>query len=139
MSMLQPLAGGLMIGLAAVLLLKFNGRLMGVSGIFFSALTDSAEGSWRWLFLIGMVAGAWVLHAVSGLPVPAPSDSGSLVAIVAGLIVGFGTRLGGGCTSGHGVCGIGRLSVRSITATLVFMAVGILTVFVVRHLLGGLL
>jgi uncharacterized membrane protein YedE/YeeE len=139
MSVVLPVIGGLLIGFAAVLLLKFNGRLMGVSGIFFAALSDPSDKAWRWLFLGGMILGAWVLHAVSGLPIPAASTAGPVMAIVAGLLVGFGTRLGGGCTSGHGVCGIGRLSTRSLTATVVFMAVGIVTVYVVRHVIGGTL
>jgi len=136
MSVTLPIIGGLLIGFAAVLLLKFNGRLMGVSGIFFGALTDASDKTWRWIFLAGMILGAWILHAVSGVPVPAPSTAGPVMAIVAGLIVGFGTRLGGGCTSGHGVCGIGRLSTRSIVATVVFMVVGVITVYVVRHVVG---
>lgn len=132
------LVGGLLIGASASALLLLNGRIAGVSGILANAIVpEEGDRGWRVTFLAGLVVGglalAW-LHpaAFAGAP------TGSLVPVVAaGLAVGFGTRLGGGCTSGHGVCGIARLSARSIVATLVFMAAGAATVFVARHLLGG--
>jgi uncharacterized protein len=131
----SALAGGLLIGLAAALLLWFNGRIAGISGIV-GALLRPVRGdvAWRIAFVAGLVA-APLLHAtVAALPVPRiEADTASLV--VAGLLVGVGTRYGSGCTSGHGVCGLSRLSPRSAVATAVFMAAGFATVFVLRHLL----
>jgi uncharacterized protein len=133
----SALAGGALIGLAAVLLMLLNGRIAGVSGILGAALTGDDRG-WRVAFLIGLVAAPLLLGAV-GRPLPMPwMPSSFAIVIAAGLLVGFGTRLGGGCTSGHGVCGIARLSPRSITATLVFMATAMVVVAVMRHGLGGL-
>ena len=134
---LPALAGGLMIGAAATALLYLLGRIAGVSGILWSAVSGAADSAWRWLFLVGLISGALLYHALSGAPYPAPPSLGWPFAVVGGLLVGFGTRLGSGCTSGHGVCGIGRLSNRSLVATLTFMATGILTVYLLRHL-GGI-
>ena len=132
----SALAGGALIGLAAVLLMLLNGRIAGVSGILGEALTGDHRG-WRAAFLIGLVAAPLLLGAVGrSLPMPWMPSSFAIV-IAAGLLVGFGTRLGGGCTSGHGVCGIARLSPRSIVATLVFMATAMLVVAVMRHGWGG--
>ena len=130
--------GGLLIGAAAALLMLFNGRIAGVSGILGELVDRSASDRvWRLYFLAGLVGSA----AVYGLMVPGSAGialTGSIpVLILGGLIVGYGTRLGGGCTSGHGVCGMARLSYRSITATATFMAVAAVTVFVVRHAIGG--
>jgi len=130
--------GGMLIGLAAVLLMAFNGRIAGISGIF-SGMAFGASGDklWRWMFVAGLLLGPVVYTAVSGER-PAFSITGNWVLIViGGLLVGFGTRLGSGCTSGHGVCGLARLSVRSLVAVLVFMAAGILTVLVVKQMLGA--
>jgi len=135
---LRASAGGVLIGLAAGLMMVFNGRIAGISGVLGGLLFKPAAGDrgWRALFLCGMAAGALALtRLVPSLPA-AQLQSGWLGMAVAGLIVGYGTRLGSGCTSGHGVCGIARLSPRSIVATLTFMAFGALTVFVLRHLLG---
>jgi uncharacterized protein len=132
----SALIGGALIGLAAVLLMLLNGRIAGVSGILGDALAGG-DGTWRLAFLAGLVAAPLLLGAV-GDPLPAPLMPASwAVIIAAGLLVGFGTRLGGGCTSGHGVCGMARLSPRSIVATLVFMATAMLVVAVMRHGLGG--
>ena len=132
----SALVGGALIGLAAVLLMLLNGRIAGVSGILGEALTGDDRG-WRLAFLLGLAAAPLLLGAV-GRPVPTPwMPSSWAIVIAAGLLVGFGTRLGGGCTSGHGVCGIARLSPRSITATLVFMATAMVVVAVMRHGLGG--
>ncbi len=130
--------GGALIGLAAVLLMLLNGRIAGVSGILGDALSRGiADGPWRIAFLAGLVAAPLLLGA-AGDPLPAPLMPASwAVVVAAGLLVGFGTRLGGGCTSGHGVCGMARLSPRSIAATLAFMATAMLVVAVVRHGLGG--
>ncbi|HWI77011.1 MAG TPA: YeeE/YedE family protein [Sphingomicrobium sp.] len=131
-------AGGLMIGTAAGLLLILSGRIAGVSGMAASALRIADKGPpWRQAggFLIGLPLGTLLVALASGFP--AVSITSSLpVLITGGLLVGFGTRLGNGCTSGHGVCGLARLSPRSVAATATFMAAGIASVFVARHLLG---
>ena len=133
---ISALVGGALIGLAAVLLMLLNGRIAGVSGILGEALTGD-DRVWRIAFLIGLVA-APLLLGVVGHPLPMPwMPSSYAIVVAAGLLVGFGTRLGGGCTSGHGVCGIARLSPRSITATLVFMATAMVVVAVTRHGWGG--
>lgn len=135
---LPSLLGGVLIGLSAAALLIGHGRIAGVSGILDDALRNrGGELTWRLLFLVGLVGGGLLISWVHPEAFPVHHElSGPLLA-VAGLLVGFGTRLGNGCTSGHGVCGIGRLSPRSILATLVFMAAGAATVFIVRHVIGG--
>jgi uncharacterized membrane protein YedE/YeeE len=132
---LSPLSGGLLIGLSSMLLLLTLGRIAGVSGIVWGAITDP-DRSWRLQFIVGLIAGTAAIHAFTGKPLPAAADGPILLAVGAGLLVGFGTRLGSGCTSGHGVCGIGRRSVRSIVATLVFMAAGVATVALTNYF-GG--
>ena len=131
---MTALAGGMMIGVAATLLLWLNGRIAGVSGLLNGVLMPKrGDVAWRVLFLFGLIAGGGVYLALipgaylprTGFPVPA--------LLVAGLLVGFGTRMGNGCTSGHGVCGLGRLSMRSLAAVLTFMATAIATTFLVRH------
>jgi uncharacterized protein len=134
-----PLAGGILIGLSASLLLLFNGRVAGVSGIFGGLLIPKAgDISWRAAFVVGLLLGGIGLALTYPAAFPAPTGDQRLgVVTVAGLLIGYGTRLGNGCTSGHGVCGISRLSVRSIVATLTFMASGVLTVYVHHHLIGA--
>ena len=133
---LYGLFGGVLIGLSATLLLALNGRIAGISGMVTGALTFAAAEAWRWLFLAGLVAGGLVYeYALAPQPTPTYSFA-PLTMVVAGFLVGFGTRMGNGCTSGHGVCGLGRLSVRSLVAVITFMASGIATVCVTRHLLG---
>lgn len=132
------LVGGVLIGASAVLLLALQGRLAGISGIIWGAVSAQPDNAWRWSFVIGLVAGPLLYHSLSGIPYPAPSSLQWWHAVIGGALVGFGTRLGSGCTSGHGVCGLGRLSPRSLAATLTFMATGIATVYLIRHLLGGL-
>ena len=134
----SALIGGALIGLAAALLVLANGRVMGISGIIGGLLSGSREEfAWRAAFLAGLLLGAFLvlqLHepgAAVDLAAPWP------VLVVAGLAVGFGTRLGNGCTSGHGVCGIARGSPRSLAATLVFFGVALATVFVMRHVALG--
>lgn len=130
--------GGTMIGVASAILLIANGRIAGVSGILGRTLwpTQGDSRSWRIAFVLGLPLGAWVVSYPSGgLTTYIAASPGVLV--LAGLLVGFGTQLGSGCTSGHGICGISRGSTRSTVATLTFMATGVLTVFIVRHLLGG--
>lgn len=133
---IYPLAGGAMIGAAAILLLALNGRVMGVSGIWGGLIRWSDGPLWRLAFVAGAIA-APILLALAGHPGEVQLVTSMPGLIVAGLLVGFGTALGSGCTSGHGICGISRLSPRSIAATLVFMAVGIATVYAVRHLFAG--
>ena len=133
-----PLVGGLLIGTASVGMLLFLGRITGISGILWGAITAQPDNSWRWLFLLGLLLGPLLYHSLSGAPYPAASPLQWWHAVAGGLLVGFGVKLGCGCTSGHGVCGIGRLSLRSLVATLTFMFTGFVTVFVTRHLLGGL-
>lgn len=131
------LAGGVLIGAAAGLFVVLNGRIAGISGLLASLLERGAEGRGeKALFLIGILLAplCWLLMAE--LPA-AEFQTNWLGLLAAGLLVGIGTRYGSGCTSGHGVCGISRLSPRSVVATLAFMAAGFATVFVLRHLLGG--
>ena len=130
--------GGVLIGLSAVLLMGALGRIAGISGIASGLLVGASDRGWRVAFLLGLVAAPLLLLLIRGASgIGAPQVSWPWMAM-AGLLVGFGTRLGGGCTSGHGVCGMARLSPRSLMATLVFMAAGVGTVWVIRHLLGGL-
>lgn len=131
-----PLLGGLTLGLGALWLLYSLGRVAGISGIVWGALAGP-DRDWRWLFLAGLLGGGAITHWVFELPLPAESTASLGLLISSGLLVGFGTRFGGGCTSGHGVCGIGRRSPRSVIATLIFMIFGMLTVYVARHVLGG--
>jgi len=140
------LGGGALIGLAAAALLLLNGRILGVSGILNGVLDRAAwpgrtaergDIDWRIALLVGVVVGAGVAGWASGAPAPRTGFPGWALA-VAGLLVGAGTRLGSGCTSGHGICGIARLSPRSIVATAVFMATGFATVYLLRHVLGAL-
>jgi uncharacterized membrane protein YedE/YeeE len=131
------LAGGLVIGAAAAVLVLFNGRVAGISGILGGLLGALQEDAgWRVAFLAGLI-GAPVLASLLGDPIASDIEAGWVEILIAGFLVGIGTRYASGCTSGHGVCGISRGSVRSIVATTTFMASGFLTVFVSRHLLGG--
>ena len=135
---ITPLVGGMLIGCSAVLLLLLLGRIAGISGVVWAAVSGHADGSWRWLFIIGLVTGPMLFHHISDSPFPSPSTQPWWVAMIAGLIVGIGVKMGSGCTSGHGVCGIGRLSSRSLVATMTFMATGIATVYIAKHVLGSL-
>ncbi|WP_156150652.1 YeeE/YedE family protein [Hyphomicrobium sp. 99] len=131
---IEGLIGGLLIGLAAAIMLLGNGRIAGVSGLFARALGISPGDPPRqlaWAFVIGLPIGAGLVAFVMGVNVVFPT---SLSLIIAGVLVGFGTRLGSGCTSGHGICGLSRLSVRSIFATLTFMIAGVITVTAMRLL-----
>lgn len=128
-------AGGALIGTAATLFLWLNGRIAGISSVI-ASLFFSKDRLWPALFLVGIVAGAALFYTLGGsAPVPRSSFPAWLLAL-AGILVGFGTALARGCTSGHGVCGLGRLSLRSLVATLTFLSVGLLTTFVVRHIFG---
>jgi uncharacterized membrane protein YedE/YeeE len=132
----SALAGGSLIGLAASLFAVLNGRVAGISGLLGSLLEPGEGRGEKALFLLGVLLAPLLWQLFSVLPDIA-IHSGWLPLTVAGLLVGIGTRYGAGCTSGHGVCGLSRLSPRSLAATLAFMAAGFTTVFVLRHLLGG--
>jgi uncharacterized protein len=135
---LSAAIGGGLIGLSAVLLMLLTGRIAGISGIFGDVLDfGNNDRGWRITFIAGLILAPliadWIGHAM-----PAPELPASwIVIIAAGLMVGFGTRLGGGCTSGHGICGVARLSSRSVAATVIFMLTAIATVAITRHVLGG--
>ncbi|WP_019529374.1 YeeE/YedE family protein [Dasania marina] len=138
------LLGGILIGLAAVAWLWLYGRVTGISGILGGLTLDRQPGerSWRGWYLLGLIVGAVIYQwlASAGLPgehYQVDLQVGWPLTIVAGLLVGFGTRMGNGCTSGHGVCGLANTSVRSLAATATFMATGFLTVFIVRHVVGA--
>lgn len=136
---LASLVGGALIGVAAVLLMALHGRIAGVTGILAGLLPPTPEPDWRWrlAFLVGMVASPLVYWFAAGqwAGIDVPVSAGML--LLGGAIVGVGVTYGAGCTSGHGVCGLARLSGRSIVATLTFMATTAATVFIVRHLVGG--
>ena len=130
------LAGGLLIGLAAALFLLLNGRVAGISGIVGGLLRPvRGDIGWRVAFITGLIGAPLLYALVAALPAPR-IDAGLGTLAVAGLLVGVGTRYGGGCTSGHGVCGLSRLSPRSLAATLAFMGAGFATVFVLRHVIA---
>lgn len=141
------LFGGVLIGVSASLLLLVNGRVAGISGIWGGLFGQSSsmqtiqgvvanEKLWRILFVVGLISGA-LLYIELFDEVAFQLEASNIQLVVAGLLVGIGTRIGNGCTSGHGVCGIGRKSLRSLIATLVFMATAIITVFVTKHLIAG--
>ena len=132
---LASLAGGMLIGLAAAMLLLLSGRVAGISGIVGGLIVPRRhDAAWRLAFVLGLLA-APALLSLAGLRVSPRIDAGFGVLVLAGLLVGVGTSYGSGCTSGHGVCGLSRLSPRSLVATLAFMAAGLATVFLARHVL----
>ena len=137
-SIVRPLLGGALIGLAAILLLLADGKIAGISGMVGGLLRSRARvNGWRYAFLAGLAAGGLGMR-LAGWEVFTPLAGRSTGALLAaGLLVGFGTQVGAGCTSGHGVCGLGRFSGRSAAATLTFIAAGAVTVFVVRRFCGG--
>lgn len=132
----SSLAGGLLIGISTAMFLLFNGRIAGISGILGGLLRPSAgDVGWRIAFLLGLLAAPLIYGLVAPLP-GVRIDATTTTLIVAGLLVGIGTRYGSGCTSGHGVCGLSRLSPRSTVATAAFMLAGFATVYIVRHVIG---
>ena len=136
-SIYPALTGGILLGVAALSLLKLTGRIAGISGLVYGAVTHPAgQGLWRVAFLLGLPLGAALAGGALDSAMPQPPAAGWAVIVAGGLLVGFGTRLGSGCTSGHGVCGIARLSPRSMIATATFVGVAMLTTTVVRHGLG---
>ena len=134
--MLQVVIGGVVIGLASALLMATNGRIAGISSIVYRAFFLRGEESWTIWFVLGLMLGPAVM-LLSGWVAPPNIDIGWGSIIVGGVLVGMGTKIGSGCTSGHGVCGIGRFSIRSVVAVVVFMSAGVMTVLLMR--LGGLL
>ncbi len=139
---ISALIGGGLIGLASGLYFLLNGRIAGISGILGGLLSPGKERSSvlfeRLAFIIGLVAGPLIMINATGIKAQSVVTSSFPVIIIAGLLVGFGTTIGSGCTSGHGICGLSRLSLRSLVATLSFMAAGFVTVYVTRHMTGGL-
>lgn len=132
------LVGGMLIGVASVLMLWGAGRITGISGIFGGLLTPAqGDTAWRAAFIAGLVVGGLLWPLLSGDPLPIDLQASWPIMLVGGLLVGFGTRLGSGCTSGHGVCGIGRLSPRSLVAVVTFMLAAGLTTYAKRHVFGG--
>ena len=133
---MESLLGGLIIGLAVAILYLMRGNYTGISGIYFNVISVNKSGFlWRFLFITGLILGPVILSFFSftdlGFEMP---NTNPIIVILGGLLVGYGTQLGSGCTSGHGVCGIGRLSIRSIVGTCVFVGAGVLTVFITRSL-----
>jgi len=134
-SFIHVLGGGALIGLSALVLFAGIGRIAGICGIAFSLMAAPITTQmWRLLFLAGLLVGTWLFHNISGQAFPPAPDTKLPLLIIGGLLVGFGTAMGNGCTSGHGVCGMGRLSVRSMVATITFIAAGVVTVAVMNAL-----
>jgi len=134
MNYLEPLVGGAILGISSLLLLAATGRIAGISGILGNVFKRQDGNSWRWMFLLGLMVGPLLVNPI-GFSLPEIEGSWWMM-IVGGLLVGFGSTYGSGCTSGHGICGIGRFSGRSITSVMIFMVTAALTVFVIRHLIG---
>jgi hypothetical protein len=133
---ISGLIGGLLIGLSTALMILFNGKIAGISGIVGGLLArKGSEVGWRAVFVVGLLLGAFLYMLATGGPITVNLQASLPVMVVAGLLVGFGTRLGSGCTSGHGISGIARFSKRSIVATLVFVGMAMITVFVTHQVL----
>jgi len=136
-SPLSALAGGALIGVSIIILLLFNGRMAGISGIMNGIfISPQNEKTWRFVFLIGLILGAVLFQALSPDVFSARQGYPLWLVAAGGFLVGIGTRLGSGCTSGHGICGIANLSKRSIFATITFMATGMICVYIIKHVLG---
>ena len=133
---IAALAGGMLIGLSATILLAFDGRIAGISGIVNGAIKFKSEENWQWLFIAGMLAGGFLYEYVFASESTPVSSLAPVAMILGGFLVGVGTRMGNGCTSGHGVCGLGRLSFRSLVAVITFMITAIITVFITHHVIG---
>ncbi|HIB18274.1 MAG TPA: YeeE/YedE family protein [Alphaproteobacteria bacterium] len=136
---LSALAGGILIGLSAVLLLTVNGRIAGISGIVHGIVAPEKPNDldWRLLFLVGLIAGAFLYRLLNGMDTSIALEASILIVGGGGILTGIGTAVGSGCTSGHGICGLARRSSRSLAATISFMLVGGITVFILRHVIGG--
>jgi len=133
------LAGGILLGISASILRYLNGRIAGISGMIGGILNNPSvtEKMWRLAFIVGLVAGAFVYNHFFPISIQAREGVTTPLLVVGGLLVGFGTSMGSGCTSGHGICGVSRFSLRSLTATAVFLVSGIVTVYVVKHMIGA--
>lgn len=135
---LSSLVGGGLIGVAVTIMLLFNGRVTGISGIISSSLAKpTRDGLWRWLFVAGLISGGFLIQVIRPDFFTNASGRSFVAILIAGFLVGYGTVMGSGCTSGHGVCGMSRLSARSIVATITFMLFGFLTVQAVQYFAGG--
>ncbi len=134
----SALFGGILIGLSASMLMLLNGRIAGISGIVKGLIKPSSasEINWRIAFIVGLIFGGFAYSLIFPVEIKPPEGINTLTLIIGGLIVGIGTAMGNGCTSGHGVCGVARFSIRSIIATATFLSTGILTVYIIRHVLG---
>ncbi|WP_066017407.1 YeeE/YedE family protein [Endozoicomonas atrinae] len=131
----SSLLGGMLMGSAGLLLLLFNGKIAGISGILGGLVSPGRNDFlWRLLFIVGMIGGGWLSMQILGITFPETYNASTLIILLAGLLVGIGSGVGNGCTSGHGICGIGRLSIRSVIATCVFMAIAGITVFIRLHM-----
>jgi len=129
--------GGIFIGISSVILMWFNGRIAGISGIFHGLFKYNLNDYWwRVLFIIGLLVGVQIYYFIPGIQFTPRTNYPIFLLIIAGFLVGVGTKYGGGCTSGHGICGIARFSLRSIVATIIFIASGMITVFILKHILG---
>ncbi|MEW4983830.1 MAG: YeeE/YedE thiosulfate transporter family protein [Cycloclasticus sp.] len=133
------LAGGILLGVSASILMYLNGRIAGISGIVAGILNNpsATEKAWRTAFVLGIIGGAFAYAYFFPINIEPREHMTTALLVVGGLVVGFGTAMGGGCTSGHGVCGISRLSLRSITATAAFLVAGIITVYIVNQVIGA--
>jgi len=131
------LIGGVVIGIAATMMMWLNGRIAGISGILGGLLPPGSDAMWRLAFVIGLIGGGLIFANAGGDLSAIRIEANTPMLIVAGLLVGYGTRLGSGCTSGHGVCGIGRMAPRGIVSTLVYIATAAVTVFITHHVIGG--
>jgi len=130
------LIGGILIGISSTIMLAWNGRIAGISGMVHGLVTPSAgEINWRWIFLVGLISGGALYEYGTGMGPTPQFNLMPIAMIIGGLLVGFGTRMGNGCTSGHGVCGLGRLSPRSLVAVITFLGTGMITVYVMRHMM----
>ena len=136
---LSALAGGILIGLSAVLLLTVNGRIAGISGILYGLVAPKKPDDldWRILFLAGLIAAGFLYQLLNGMNTSITLEASIPIVGVGGILTGIGTAVGSGCTSGHGICGLARGSSRSLAATISFMLVGGITVFILRHVIGG--
>ena len=136
---LSALAGGILIGLSAVLLLTVNGRIAGISGILYGLVAPKKPDDldWRILFLAGLIAAGFLYQLLNGMNTSITLEASTPIVGVGGILTGIGTAVGSGCTSGHGICGLARGSSRSLAATISFMLVGGITVFILRHVIGG--
>ena len=133
---MTALIGGILIGISSTIMLAWNGRIAGISGMVHGLVTPAAgEVTWRWIFLVGLIGGGALYEFGAGFGRTPQLSFMPLAMIIGGLLVGFGTRMGNGCTSGHGVCGLGRLSPRSLVAVITFLATGMITVYVMRHVM----